>query len=560
MVPHDFPVTLGDREDVVNVPSRAEESKVAEEQAALRRVATLVARGVAQDELFAAVNEEVGWLVGADPTSLMRFEADDTVSLVAAWSTADAVFPIGARRPVDDELRSVRDDARVLRFGPMELPLDAPFVEAARQFGVRSGVVVPIVVDGRVWGVAFAGSTREQPFPEDVTARIAGFTELVATAIANTEARTQVERLADEQAALRRVATLVARGAPPEEVFAAVTEEVARLFVADLATMCRYESHGTYTIVASARIPFPVGSRWPVGGKNLATLVFETGGPSRIENYAEASGPLADDVRAMGGRSAVGAPIIVEDRLWGATGVIASREQPLPPDTEARLASFTDLVATAIANTEARTEVAASRARIVAAADEERRRVVRDLHDGAQQRLVHTVITLKLAHRAWQNREQDLSALLTAALDPAEQATAELRTLAHGILPTILTHGGLRAGVDALASRMPLPVDIDVSVDRLPAAVEATAYFVIAEALTNVAKHAHAAHAEVMARIEHGTLAVHVRDDGVGGARRGGGSGLIGLADRLAALDGELRVDSPPDSGTLVAAAVPLRG
>jgi signal transduction histidine kinase len=560
MVPHEFPVTLADREDVVNVPSRGEEWKVAEEQAALRRVATLVARGVSQDEVFAAVNEEVGWLVGADPTSLLRFEADDTVTLVAAWSSEDAGFPIGARRPVDDELRSVRDDVRVLRFGPMELPLDAPFVEAARQFGVRSGVVVPIVVDGRVWGVAFAGSTREQPFPEDVTARIAGFTELVATAIANTEARTQVERLADEQAALRRVATLVARGAAPEDVFAAVTEEVARLFVADLATMCRYESDGTYTIVASARVPFPVGRRWPLGGKNLATLVFETGGPSRIGNYAEASGPLADDVRAMGGRSAVGAPIIVEDRLWGATGVIASREQPLPPDTEARLASFTDLVATAIANTEARTEVAASRARIVAATDAERRRVVRDLHDGAQQRLVHTVITLKLAHRAWQNREQDLPALLTEALDHAEQATAELRTLAHGILPTILADGGLRAGVEALASRMPLPVDIDVSADRLPAAVEATAYFVIAEALTNVAKHAHATRVEVIARIEHGTLAVHVRDDGVGGARRGGGSGLIGLADRLAALDGELRVESPPDSGTLVAAAVPLRG
>jgi signal transduction histidine kinase/ketosteroid isomerase-like protein len=544
--------------DVGNVPSRIEESKIAEDQAALRRVATLVARGVLQDELFAAVNEEVGRLVGADPTSLMRFEAEDTVTLVAAWSIQDAGFPIGARQPVDDELRSVRDDARVLRFGPMELPLDAPFVEEARQFGVRSGVVVPIVVDDRVWGAAFAGSTREQPFPEDVTARIAGFTELVATAIANTEARTQVERLADEQAALRRVATLVARGAAPEEVFAAVTEEVARLFVADLATMCRYESDGTYTIVASARTPFPVGSRWPLGGKNLATLVFETGGPSRIENYAEASGPLADEVRAVGGRSAVGAPIIVEDRLWGATGVVASREQPLPTDTEARLAAFMELVATAIANTEARMEVVASRARIVAAADEERRRVVRDLHDGAQQRLVVTVMTLKQAHSALQNDEHDLPDLLSKALDHAEQATAELRELAHGILPGVLAHGGLRAGVDALASRMPVPVDIDVPVDRLPAAVEATAYFVIAEALTNVAKHADAGRAEVMARIEHGTLAVHVRDDGVGGARRGGGSGLIGLADRVAALDGELRVDSPTDSGTIVSAAIPL--
>jgi signal transduction histidine kinase len=193
----------------------------------------------------------------------------------------------------------------------------------------------------------------------------------------------------------------------------------------------------------------------------------------------------------------------------------------------------------------------------VAATDEERRRVTRDLHDGAQQRLVHTTITLKLAQRALQNEEKDLPALLTEALDHAERATAELRELAHGILPVALTHGGLRAGVDALASRMRVPVDIDVSVGQLPAAVEATAYFVVAEALTNVAKHARAGRAEVTARIEHGTLAVHVRDDGVGGARPDG-SGLLGLADRLAALDGELRVDSPADSGTLVAASIPL--
>jgi signal transduction histidine kinase len=241
-------------------------------------------------------------------------------------------------------------------------------------------------------------------------------------------------------------------------------------------------------------------------------------------------------------------------------GLGSSQEQPLPADTEARLASFTELAATAISNAEARTEVAASRARIVAAIDKERRRVVRDLHDGGQQRLVHTVVTLKLAHRALQNEDEDLPSLLTEALDHAERATAELRELAQGILPAALTQGGLRAGVDVLASRVPVPVEIDVSVGRLPAAVEATAYFVVAEALTNVAKHARAGRAEVMVRIEDGALAVHVRDDGVGGARRGGGSGLIGLTDRLAALDGELRVDSPADGGTFVAAAIPLPG
>jgi signal transduction histidine kinase len=225
----------------------------------------------------------------------------------------------------------------------------------------------------------------------------------------------------------------------------------------------------------------------------------------------------------------------------------------MPPDTERKL------VATAISNTEARKEVAASRARIVAPTDEERRRVGRDLHDGAQQRLVLTIITLKLAQSALQNEEEDLPALLTEALDHAEQANVELRELAHGILPAALTQRGLRAGVDALASRMALSVENAVSVGRLPPAVEATTYFVVAEALTNVAKHARAGRVTVAAGVEDGTLRVQVRDDGIGGAWPDG-SGLLGLADRLAALDGQLRVESPADGGTLVAADIPLPG
>jgi signal transduction histidine kinase len=206
-----------------------------------------------------------------------------------------------------------------------------------------------------------------------------------------------------------------------------------------------------------------------------------------------------------------------------------------------------------------RDELAGSRARIVAATDQERRRVVRDLHDGAQQRLVHTIITLKLARRALDNEDDAAPALVNEALDQAESANVELRELVRGILPTVLSQGGLHAGVEALASRAPVPVRIDVSVGRLATAVEATAYFVVAEALTNVAKHARAEHAEVMAQIKDGTLAIQVRDDGMGGARPEG-SGLVGLADRLAALDGRLRVESPTDGGTLIAAAIPLAG
>jgi signal transduction histidine kinase len=255
-------------------------------------------------------------------------------------------------------------------------------------------------------------------------------------------------------------------------------------------------------------------------------------------------------------RSTLASPIVVEGELWGAI-TTGSRERPPAAGIERRLADFTELVATAISNLQARAELAASRARIVAAADDERRRVVRDLHDGAQQRLVHTVITLQLALQALAKGAEDGPLLVQEALGNAEQAMAEVRELAHGILPSVLTRGGLRAGIDALRSRTPVPVEIDVSVVRLPAPIEATAYFVVAEALTNMAKHASAGHAEVLARIEDGMLRVEVHDDGVGGASPDG-TGLVGLGDRLAVLDGRLEIDSPPGGGTRLTAAIPL--
>jgi signal transduction histidine kinase len=370
--------------------------------------------------------------------------------------------------------------------------------------------------------------------------------------------RDELARRAEEQTALQRVATLVAHGTSQEELFRAVVAAVGRAFAVEDVGLARYESDATMTTVAiSERLAdsFPVGSRWPLGGKNVSAVVSETGRSARIDSYGDVSGRLGVAIREQGLSSAVAAPIVVEGCVWGVMTLASTK--PLPADTEARVASFAELVATAIANAEARAELAASRARIVASADEERRRVVRDLHDGAQQRLVTTTLTLRMAQGALHAGDEDVPALLAEALDHAERATVELRELAHGILPAALTQGGLRAGVNTLASRMSVPIEIDVTVGRLPAAVEATAYFVVAETLTNVAKHANARRAEVIARIEHGTLAVQVQDDGVGGARPDG-SGLLGLADRLAALDGKLRVYSPADSGTLVAAAIPL--
>jgi GAF domain-containing protein len=545
---------------IANAESRAGVTRLVADQAALRRVATLVARAVPQEKVFAAVVEEVGRLLPVEFADLGRCEPDGTITFLAAWGKTSLIFPVGARLTLGGKnatslVAQTGSPVRIESYDDASGPIGAP----TRETGVRSAIGTPITVEGRLWGVMAAGWSLEEPMPADTEPRLAQFTDLVATAVANAETRAGLARLAEEQAALRRVATLVAHGAPPEDVFAAVANEVERLLSVDMANVCRYESDATVTFVASARQGLPIGSRWPLRDTNLATLVFDTGRPARIDKYADATGALAEGIRGAGIRSAVGTPIIVEGRLWGFVAAGSSQEQPLPPDTEARLASFTELVATAISNTEARTEVAASRARLVAATDDERRRVVRDLHDGAQQRLVNTIVTLKMVSDALRNDEDAAPALVSEALELAEQANADLRELAHGILPTVLTKGGLHRGVDALASQTPVPVEIDVSVGRLPTAVEATAYFVVAEALTNVAKHARAGHAEVMAQIEDGTLTVQVRDDGVGGARPDG-SGLVGLRDRVAALDGRLRVESPADGGTLIAAAIPLPG
>jgi signal transduction histidine kinase len=358
------------------------------------------------------------------------------------------------------------------------------------------------------------------------------------------------------------VATLVAHESPPDQVFAAVAEEVGRLLRVEDTTIFRYEDDWTATVVADRGerdVPMPVGSRVSLSGESATALVRSTGRSARVDDFSDATGPLADYTRDAGIGSTVGSPIVVDGRLWGAMIAATRTDEPMPAHTESRMEQFTELVATAISNMQARSDLAASRARIVAASDEERRRVVRDLHDGAQQRLVHTVVTLKLARRALDATDHAASALVAQALDHAEQANVELRELAHGILPSVLTRGGLRAGVDALASRTPVPVEVTVCADRLPAAVEATAYFVVAEALTNVAKHAHARRAVVSARLDRSALRVQVRDDGVGGAQPDG-SGLLGLADRLACVDGQLRVETPADGGTLVAADIPLRG
>jgi PAS domain S-box-containing protein len=411
--------------------------------------------------------------------------------------------------------------------------------------------------DGSMFPVSYVSAPIEMPGGRGA---VVAFTDIEDRLCAERMLREQEAALEAQQAALRRVAMLVAGGAASPEVFAAIAREVAQVLDVALVVIWRNETDRVSAVAgawADRPHPFQAGTTWPVEERTAAALLPDIGRPARIEGFGEIGGVIPDAIAATGIRSGAGAAIVVDGEVWGVMGAGVAESEPLRDDIGDRLGEFTELVATAISNTEARTALAASRARIVAAADEERRRVVRDLHDGAQQRLVHTIITLKLAHRALQDDTAHLPALMTEALDNAEQATAELRELAHGILPAVLIRGGLRDGVDALASRMPMPVDNRVSVGRLPAAIEATAYFVVAESLTNVAKHARAKRAAVMARVEDGTLRVQVRDDGIGGARPDG-SGLLGLADRLAVLHGQLRVESPTDGGTLVAADIPL--
>jgi DNA-binding LacI/PurR family transcriptional regulator/signal transduction histidine kinase len=543
--------------------------RVADEQSALRRVATLVARA-APEEVFAAVAEEAGRLLEVDFTILSRCESDGAQVSVGVWSgTGDGVpFPVGTRVRLGGRnvVSLVVETGRPARIDDYT-DASGPVAEAARGWELRSAVGAPISVEGRLWGVIAAASGQEQPLPADTEVRLAGFTELVATAIANAQARVELRGFAEEQAALRRVATLVARAARPEEVFAAVAAEVGRLLQVGFTVLNRYTPDGTAVTVGAwtstgDAVPFPVGTRVRLGGRDVVSLVFQTGRPARIDDVADASGEPATFARERGFGAVVGAPISVEGRLWGVVMVISTSEQPLPADTEVRLAGFTELVATALANAEAQAALTASRARIVAAADTTRRRFERDLHDGAQQRLIALALHLRTAVQAEVPPEADgLHAQLDGVAAALTGVHDELREMACGLHPAVLADGGLRPALKTLARRSAVPVRLDVRVERrLPEPVELAAYYVVSEALTNAAKHAHASEADVQVEAGEGVLWVRVRDDGRGGADLTLGSGLVGLKDRVEALGGRLWLHSPPGAGTTLQIQLPVGG
>jgi signal transduction histidine kinase len=542
---------------------------LAREQAALRRVATLVARGAPPGEVFAVVTEEVGRLLGAQFAGMGRFDNGDTVTVLGAWAVEGEQHPlVPGPWPLEggDLASMIWQTGRPVRINDY-YGIPGPIAAFVReQLGICSSVASPIVVEGRLWGTLFVHSTKTQrPLPPDTESRLTGFTELVATAIANAESRATLARLAEEQAALRRVATLVARGTPPERVFAAIAVEVGQLFPVDSASLCRYDPGGMLTFAAQWGIVadhFPVGSRWALGGHNLGTLVLETGRPARIDSYADrSSGQLGASVREAAIRSAVATPIFVDGSLWGIIAAGSILEQPLPADTEARLASFTELMATAVANAESHAALAASRARIVAAADETRRQIERDLHDGTQQHLMSLMLELRAVEATEPCEVNELRDQIERTAQGLARVVGELREISRGIHPAILSRGGLAPALRALARRSALPVELDLrATGRLPEQIEVAVYYVVAEALTNAAKHAHASVVYVDLHAPGTSVRLAIRDDGVGGADPAQGSGLVGLRDRIEAVGGKVEVTSPAGHGTTLLIKIPAKG
>jgi signal transduction histidine kinase len=541
---------------IANAEAHHEVRRFGEEQAALGRVATLVAAGATPEQVFKSVVDEASSLLGLGLVAFGRFDGDDTATIIAA--SADYPVALGSTWSLKNPsvIATVARTKRAARIDDYS-GLKGETARAARSLGFRSAIGAPLTVEGRLWGAIVAYSSDPEPIPERSEPRLGQFTELVATAVANAEARAEVQRLADEQAALRRVAVLVAQRPSPSEVFEAVAEEVGRLLLAVNVSIGRYEPEDSITSMASwssAGPVFPAGVRWPIKGTNVAWMVLQTGRPARIDDFSAATDAIGVAVREAGYKSAIGSPILVEGHLWGVISA-ASTEGPMPPGTEARLNSFTELVATAIANAESSAELAASRRRIVAASDDARRRIERDLHDGIQQRL----IALTFRARAMTRRPPDeLPAIAKELSEGLKDVSDELREVSRGIHPTILTEAGLGPALRALARRSTVPVDVDVRLDeRLPAPIEAAAYYIASEALTNVAKHAHASVVELSAAHDDGVLTLEIHDDGIGGVATSRGSGILGLTDRVEALGGTISILSPTREGTTLSVHLP---
>ncbi len=507
---------LADFADIAATAVSAAQAKddlhgLADQQAALRRVAELAARDAPTEDVLAAVAAHASQLAGVEFTTVLRFEPDGSTEISALSGAPDGLV-IGMRASGAGEgaVQRVWRTGRAARADRLAA-MTGHWPQVAHGFGFSSSAAVPISIQGGLWG-ALVVVARDEPLAAEIEKSLTSFAEIAGTAISAAQARAALRMLVDEQAALRRVAELVARGAALQEVFRAVAVEASTL----LGRAVRVED------VAD-------------------TPLLGTTSPGTARSRRVGAG--------------VAVPVAIEGRIWGA--LTTSTDGPaLPAGTEERLAPFADLTAAAIANAEHKAQLTASRARVVATADETRRRLQRDVHDGAQQRLVQTIITLKLA-RDTVAKSGSAANLIGEALYHAERASTELRDLVHGILPVSLSSGGLRIGLESMIADLAIPVRLQLTAPRLPRDIETTAYFFVAEALTNVAKHANATRADVMVGIDDHALILEVRDDGAGGADPRHGTGLIGLSDRIEATNGTLTISSTT-SGTTLLARVPL--
>jgi signal transduction histidine kinase len=555
---------------IANAQAEQELRELADTQGALRRLAILVARGEPPEVVFAAATREARRHFGGGTARMVRYEPDGTETLLANEGTPSHV-PVGQRwdgYPPTGLTVTVRRTGQAARVDDYR---DVPGAEVRLREGILSSVAVPIYVNGRLWGMIAVGS-GQAPLPADTEQRMSEFTGLVATAVANAQNRAALEasrdelaRLLTEQAALRRVATLVARGIDPAEIFSAVAEEIRRLLGADNAGIGRFEPDGAYCVIVSSvgeHQITPVGTRVEVRGYHAPAVVWRTGRAAQTDEdeWSGVPGPAADALREAGIRSMVASPINVEGRLWGVVNAL-TRKGPFPAGSADRMADFTELAATAIGNAESRAEVAASRERIVAAADETRRRIERDLHDGTQQQLVSLGFELRIAQSVVPaGGLAGLQTEIGRIAGELDGVAEDLREIARGIHPAVLSEGGLGPALRTLARRAAIAVELNVdAIARLPEPVEVAAYYVVSEALTNATRHARASVVEVDAEASGGTLRVRVRDDGAGGADPARGSGLVGLKDRIEALGGTFSVHSPVGGGTTVSCELPVR-
>jgi signal transduction histidine kinase len=379
--------------------------------------------------------------------------------------------------------------------------------------------------------------------------------------------RNRLREVADMQGALRRVATLIACGVSPAEVFDAVAAEAGHVLEVEHTEIIRFESDETARVVGywnDPRVPTvmpPLGGHWPVEGGTVTAAVLTSERPARMKNYERATSAIGVWAHKAGIKCVVGCPVKVEGRVWGAMLLHSLDDEPLPGITEARMQEFVDLIGAAIANAQTRSDLLASRARVVAAADESRRRIERDLHDGAQQRLVTLALKLRtLETTAVAPGQRRLREYLSSLVLDLSDVLDDLQEVSRGIIPPILTRSGLRPALRSLARRSAVPVVLDADVQgRLPERIEVAVYYTVSEALTNVVKHANATEARVGLRVEHRTVRLSIHDDGRGGANVDGGSGLVGLKDRVEALGGEIEVVSPPGEGTSILVQIPVQ-